>query len=365
MNKFKNIVNYNRKKFSKLFFYSLYGKIKDLKFTKKNYKFKIAEFDKFKKYKIHFMQNSRIYYNKITDVAYINNNSFIKDPSSQIRNFKNLKSKNNSVFINGTPNFIKKINGSTCSFLYTVSAKENYWHWMFDVLPKIPILKKKVNFNKINFFLFPEINKRFQKESLNVLNIPHKKRLSGHKFNHIFSKNIISSDHPFINKDMLKDQKKFPIWIGKWFKKIIKNNKIKRKSKLDKIYIDRSDSKNIFRTIVNEKELKTFLSLNSFKIITLSKISFLKQVEIFYNASCVLGLHGAGFANIVFCRPKTKIIEIGTTKKSNNIIFSLAKANNLNYKCIFFKKVKKNLHHSSRHQDQHLKVNTQILKNVI
>ena len=35
MNKFKNIVNYNRKRFSKLFFYSLYGKINDLKFTKK------------------------------------------------------------------------------------------------------------------------------------------------------------------------------------------------------------------------------------------------------------------------------------------------------------------------------------------
>ena len=59
-------------------------------------------------------------------------------------------------------------------------------------------IKKKINLKQIEYFLFPEINNRFQIESLNALNIPLKKRVSGHKYNHIFSEKVISCDHPFI-----------------------------------------------------------------------------------------------------------------------------------------------------------------------
>ncbi len=136
---------------------------------------------------------------------------------------------------------------------------------------------------------------------------------------------------------------------------------------MDKIYIDRSDSKNIFRTIINEEELKKFLASKSFKIVQLSKMSFLSQVKLFYNASCVVGLHGAGFANLVFCRPKTKVIEIATTMKSKNIIYYLAKANNLNYKCIFFKSVNKRNESlkSIRYQDKHIKININKFRQVL
>ena len=313
------------------------------------------------------MKNTRIFYNKITDVAYINNNNFIRETSNQLRNYKNSKFRENSVFINGTHNFIKRLRGPVFSFLYSVSAKDNYWHWIFDVLPKIAILKKKFNLKQIEYFLFPEISNRFQIESLNVLKIPLKKRVSGHKYNHIFSEKIISCDHPFIFNDMLKDQKKITEWIGRWYKEIIVQSRIKKKKKSNKIYIDRSDSKNTLRKIVNEEELKKYLKSKSFKIVKLSQMSFLDQIRTFYNSNCVLGLHGAGFANIVFCRPKTKIIEIGTTHKSKNIIFSLAKSNKLKYRCIFFDSVKNHSQFllSSRHQDQHIKVDINKLKKII
>ena len=35
-----------------------------------------------------------------------------------------------------------------------------------------------------------------------------------------------------------------------------------------------------------------------------------QQAQIFRNAEVVFGPHGAGFSNIVFCKEKTKIIEI-------------------------------------------------------
>ena len=45
------------------------------------------------------------------------------------------------------------------------------------------------------------------------------------------------------------------------------------------------------------------------KNLTMSDYSFSDQRP-FYNASEIIGLHGAGFANIIFCKQGSKIIEL-------------------------------------------------------
>ena len=84
------------------------------------------------------------------------------------------------------------------------------------------------------------------------------------------------------------------------------------------------------RTIINEDEIKKYLIKNSFIIVKLHQTKFRDQVNLFRNAECVVGLHGGGFANIVFCKPKTKIIEL-KNRSSANAIKNLAQKNNLNY----------------------------------
>ena len=56
----------------------------------------------------------------------------------------------------------------------------------------------------------------------------------------------------------------------------------------------------------------------------------LYQVNLFYNAKCVVGLHGAGFANLVFCISGTKVIEL-RSPTSGDSIKNISKKNNLNY----------------------------------
>ena len=48
-------------------------------------------------------------------------------------------------------------------------------------------------------------------------------------------------------------------------------------------------------------------------------MSFKEQIEIFSNAMMVIGLHGSGFANIVWCPLNCKIIEIKLEPKFNEI----------------------------------------------
>ena len=121
-------------------------------------------------------------------------------------------------------------------------------------------------------------------------------------------------------------------------KKFVKN--IAKKPSIN-IYIDRGDSKVKNRQIVNEEEIKEYLKKKNFKFIKLSNCSFKKQIKLFSKAKCVIGLHGAGFVNIIFCKKGTKIVELSYLGK-NNPIEILAKKNSLKYHRILPNSKKKN-----------------------
>ena len=79
-----------------------------------------------------------------------------------------------------------------------------------------------------------------------------------------------------------------------------------------KFYIDRSDSKSNHRNlrkVLNENEVKNFLIKKGFSIIALSELSFSDQINLFHNAKQIVGLHGAGFANLIFSKPGTFVLE--------------------------------------------------------
>jgi capsular polysaccharide biosynthesis protein len=54
---------------------------------------------------------------------------------------------------------------------------------------------------------------------------------------------------------------------------------------------------------------------------------------LFNSAENVVGLHGGGFANMIFCKPSTNILEL-RTKYTGKIIENLATKSNLNFNTI-------------------------------
>ena len=103
-----------------------------------------------------------------------------------------------------------------------------------------------------------------------------------------------------------------------------------------KFYIDRKDSKSNhrhLRKIINEDEVKFFLKKNGFTILSLSQFNFADQINLFKNAENIIGLHGAGFANLTFCKPKTSVLELKPIS-AGEVIGNLAKKNNLLYQDI-------------------------------
>ena len=333
------------KKISYSFFLKIYGNIKGSvkPDTKERIKVKNFDIEKNLNYKIYEIANGRLYTDRIHDTAIIIDNKIIEGPSFQLRyadesKMYNSKIEDNIVFTKGTPRILKNLKGSVLSLLTGGGGNNNYWHWLFDVLPRLGLCRNYIKLEDINYFLLPNLIRKFQNETLDFLNIPTQKRLSSEKFRHIKADKLIVTDHPFVvTGNATKDMMDMPKWISQWLKEnfLIKNPNTNGKS-IKKIYIDRNDdpsNKFPLRLISNENEVKEYLLENNFISIKLHETEFSEQIKLFNNAECIVGLHGGGFANIVFCKPKTKIIELKSTY-AGTPIENLAKKNNLNYHSI-------------------------------
>ena len=158
-----------------------------------------------KKIGIKYFSQSRLYTDTIHDTAILKDNKIIDGPSFQYRKFSpqdvslsNAKVNLNSVIEKGTPRFIKSFNGVVMSLLTGGGGNNNYWHWLLDVIPRIHILEKANIFdNNIDYYLFPDLMRKFQGETLDILNIHHKKRLSIRHIRHLVADEIIVTSHPY------------------------------------------------------------------------------------------------------------------------------------------------------------------------
>ena len=260
-----------------------------------------------KKYNIYKVKNGRIFTDNNENVAVIKNNILIPKLSFQQVNGKLEHAKYNSVIRKGTPSLLKKISGTVLNLAQGASGN-NYFHFFFDIIPKIYLVKKKIK-NNINFY-YVSAPKKWQIKIFKILGIVERKLIDSSKNKHIFADQIICLDHPWYHKGIIQDQvKKLPKWV------VLINRKIflKRASKFKctkKIFLDRSGSRFNHCQIFDQKPVNRWVKKNNLSIYKPEKLSFKKQIHLFKNASVILGAHGAAFTNIIFCKPGTKIIEI-------------------------------------------------------
>ncbi len=289
------------------------------------------------KYQIYEVENARIFTDNNENVAIIKNNILIPKISYQQINGTLKSAKFNSVLKKGTNSFVKKIPGTVFNLAQGGSGN-NYFHFIFDILPKIFILKTKIKLSKINFY-YVSSPKKWQIKIFAMLGIKYHQLLSSKKYNHINANKIITVDHPwYYSGEIQKSVKNIPRWIIDVNRKLFlkKSSKIKCEKN---IFLDRSSSEYNHCQIENIDKIKKLLNNNQFKTIKSEKILFENQIHVFKNASIIIGAHGASFTNIIFCKPGTKIIEIIPSDHPSKKCEAISKFLNLRY---FRIKTKKN-----------------------
>jgi len=96
-----------------------------------------------------------------------------------------------------------------------------------------------------------------------------------------------------------------------------------------RIYISRQ--KCHYRKLSNESELLPWLTAHGFETVFLEDLSLGQQIATMQSAKVVLGVHGAGFANLLFCQPGTTVIEIQDPEDPNPHFYALAALLGLKY----------------------------------
>jgi capsular polysaccharide biosynthesis protein len=95
-------------------------------------------------------------------------------------------------------------------------------------------------------------------------------------------------------------------------------------SRLRRFYISRKST--TWRRLVNEAEILPLLLRYGFEILEPELLSFTAQAEAMAQATVVIGLHGAGLANMILCQPGTTIVEIINPTRPNPHFYALASA---------------------------------------
>ena len=285
------------------------------------------------KYKFVEVNNGRIFTDYVENVAIINKNQILDHVSYQQIKGEFKEPLLNVVIKKGTPKFKKKFRGSVFSLIQGASGNNNYFHWMFDVLPRLIILEEVYNLNKIDYFYSPQI-KPWQLSTLSVFNIFEERLINSNHHRHIHADKILAVSHPWYNKGkILNEAKKLPTWIINEI--AIKYEKLGRKFKCsEKIFIDRRESTYNHCQIINDEEVKTHLKKKGFVVYKVGELGFFEQIYLFQNAKVIIGAHGAAFANLIFCKPNAKVFDIIPENHPNTVDEKIAKHKNLDFKFI-------------------------------
>ena len=318
----------------------IYGRI--TKFEKRNGQsyFKVINLKFYNKtYKLFEINEGRIFTDCNTNVAYITRNNRLTNFSYQQNKNKLSSTNHNFVLKYGTPKIKKKVKGNVLSLVQGASGN-NYWHWLFDLLPKVEILSINEKINHFQYYYVPKLN-RYIIDTLKIYGIKENQLINSQQFKHLEANKIFFLENIYLKKGNFQKQfENIPIVIVK----TIRNRLLRytsRKFFSKKVFIDRSDSKfNHYQFYDNDMIIKK-LRKKKFGIYKLSSLSIFDQISLFNSSKVVLGLHGAGFANVIFCKKNTKIYEILRKNEiKRNAIKTISKHAGLKHKKVVIKKYK-------------------------
>lgn len=178
---------------------------------------------------------------------------------------------------------------------------DNYGSWLFRVLPKIHTsLSLGLKFDRI---LIEARHPRLH-EYLDMIGVD-RSMIVQHDRNYIYR-----LEHALI-PSLQNAHAYLDVPTQKFYAQL--RSRYGSPCKGEKIYISRMNharSGYTTRILLNEDKLIESLSKEGFKIVCPELLTLKEQIETFSSASMVVGPSGSAMFNVVFCHPKTKLIDI-------------------------------------------------------
>ena len=222
-----------------------------------------------------------------------------KDPAHLLQAHRDI-SKENVIMFPGTLAVLSS------------SGQQCYYHWLLQIIPRLKILKEsQLPYDKI-YVHANNFKYHWQKDALytvmDYLDIARDMLLCVEHDTPVEADTLLVPSVPWI-----PSKAKFP---RAWYKQFFHDAFVQQKEKSPAhIFISRSKAQ--YRHISNETALMNLLNTKGFTSYCLEDLSISEQAHIFNNAKVIIGPHGAGWTNLIFCKPGTNIIEIDHGLKGN------------------------------------------------
>jgi capsular polysaccharide biosynthesis protein len=212
--------------------------------------------------------------------------------------------------------------------LGVLRSENSYYCWMSEYLGLLHLIRKS-GFRP-DFYVVTNVLD-FQKQWLELFGIQERQIISTYtgvsiQADELIVPSLISNWEIIKFRGHLWFQKKWlPHWLGDMYQEFSAGREKRRK----RIYISRAKAS--YRKIVNEDSLLPLLDKYGFTVIYSENLSVWEQIEVFANANAVVGPHGAGLSNCVFCPPYTPVLEIFSQHHHSNGYRLLFAATNLRH----------------------------------
>lgn len=208
---------------------------------------------------------------------------------------------------------IERLEGTAATVAFGYA--DAYYHWMFDLLPRLEILRRAgYDLDDVDHLVVNGAGAPYEAESLRRFGVPADRVRT------------LRADHQFVADRLVVPSTvgvcgEVPAWAAALLRKRFLDPRHAEEPPL-RLYVSRADAAQ--RRVAEEERLVPRLEQLGFTCLTLTGRPLDEQIALFARAEIVVGPHGGGLTNLVWCRPGAAVVELYGDDYVNPVFWKLA-----------------------------------------
>ncbi len=219
---------------------------------------------------------------------------------------------------------------SGVSLMLGAPCGDNYFHWLFDCLPRLKIcFECGVDLKNVQHILLDgHVNRNLVRDTFEILELPFEKVV------YLNNREIVQCEELTLPSMTVPSPGEVANWIVEWLRETFAGqHSTPPIPPTRKLFIAREPSTS--RRLINRDLVQNQLESLGFETHYLRGKKITEQVSLFRSAKIVVAQHGAALTNLSFCEPGTKLVEIISPGHSNRCYADLAAVHGIERKELF------------------------------
>lgn len=183
--------------------------------------------------------------------------------------------------------------------LATRGSADNYYHFLLDVLPRLAVLQESMP-EMLPDAWYVNSGRRYQRRLLELVGLGDVHVVEPTKNAHVVAERLVVPCIP--NPDLIA-----PPWTTSWLRNTLSPQNLADKPR--RLYVTRGDRPQT-RRLVDEAEHLRLLERHGFVRFDPGEHDVQDQIDTFAAAEAIVAPHGAALANLVFCQPGVRVLEL-------------------------------------------------------